>query len=375
MSDNPVRVLVVDDTVVYRKIISDLLAEIPEVEVVGTAPNGKIAIQKCAQLQPDLLTLDLEMPELDGLGVLRHLREHATGTGAIMLSAFTTQGADATVMALELGAFDFVVKPTGGASDESLATLRRELVPKLLAFVRKHRVRTALRGATSPKPAAQSTHPETPAQAPVPPAAVARPVPRGKPRVIGIGISTGGPQALNILLPQLPADLAVPVLIVQHMPPMFTKSLADGLDERCALSVREAVDDEAVMPGSVLIAPGGRQMKVEAAGAQAVIRLTDDPPEQSCRPAVDYLFRSIANVYGGNAAGVIMTGMGSDGTLGCRLMKRRGATILTQDEASCVVYGMPKAPAEEGLSDMVLPLNELAAEITRLVGRGTPVCR
>ena len=194
----------------------------------------------------------------------------------------------------------------------------------------------------------------------------------GKPEVIAIGISTGGPPALTRMLPQLPADLAAAVLIVQHMPPKFTLSLANDLAGRCQLSVAEAADGDVVQPGRILIAPGGRQMKIlrQAEDGPLTIRITDDPPENHCRPSVDYLFRSVAHTCGGRAVGVIMTGMGSDGTLGCRLLKRQGAAIIAQDEATCVVFGMPKQPVEEGLADAVLPLDRIAGQIARLAGRG-----
>ncbi len=365
MNPDPIRVLVVDDTVVYRKVITDILTQIPGVEVVGVAANGRIALQKIDQLCPDLLTLDLEMPELDGLGVLRHLQESRRPVGAIMLSAFTTAGADATIAALKLGAFDFVLKPATGSMTESTEALRRELQPKLEAFARSRPVRGALKTPPQPRP--------TPV-APPPPRPI-MPGPVGRPLVVAIGISTGGPQALTAMLPMLPADLAVPVLIVQHMPPKFTRSLAEDLNARCSLSVSEGREGQTVSPGEVVIAPGGSQMRIERSENLPVVRITDDPPENSCRPSVDYLFRSVAHEFGGQAVGVIMTGMGSDGTLGCRLLKRRGATIITQDEATCVVYGMPRAPAEEGLSDIVAPLNRIAPEIVRLVGKGAPVCR
>ena len=197
-----------------------------------------------------------------------------------------------------------------------------------------------------------------------------------KPEVVAIGISTGGPAALAKVLPMLPADLAAPVLIVQHMPPLFTQSLADDLNRKCPLTVSEAVDGQPVSPGYVLIAPGGKQMKVviEEEGEQPIIRITDDPPENSCRPSVDYLFRSVARVFGPASLGVIMTGMGYHGTLGCRLMKRQGATIIAQDEASCVVYGMPKEPTDAGIVDIVAPLEQIGGCITRRTGQGVAKC-
>ncbi|MBN1491253.1 MAG: chemotaxis response regulator protein-glutamate methylesterase, partial [Phycisphaerae bacterium] len=338
MTTPPLRVLVVDDTVMYRKVISELLDELPGIEVVGAAANGKIALQKIELLHPDLLTLDLAMPEMDGLEVLRRLQDTNTSVGAIMLSAFTTEGADATVAALRLGAFDFVVKPTGRTIDESAQMLRAELRTKIETFARAQSIHRILADAVPSKP---PLPPRTDVAERMQRLAMA---PHAKPTVVALGISTGGPQALTTMLPMLPADLAAGMLIVQHMPPMFTKSLAESLDEKCALHVCEAHDGQAVELGHVLIAPGGKQMRVERADDRVVARITDDPPENSCKPSVDYLFRSVANVYGASALGIIMTGMGSDGTLGCRLLKRRGATIVTQDEATCVVYGMPKVP-------------------------------
>lgn len=376
------RILVVDDTVTFRKVLSDLLRALPGIEVVGTAANGKIALQKVDSLKPDLLTLDLEMPELDGLGVLEALRESGRRVGVIMLSAFTTAGAESTVAALKLGAFDFVVKPSSGNPAEGVEALRRELVPKVEAFGRTHGVRKILSGGgpaggSSGGVAAAPRRPSAERGSAVvrPPGALRATDAVTSPQVIAIGISTGGPQALSQVLPRLPGTLGVPVLVVQHMPPKFTRSLATDLDVRCALNVVEAEDGQAVRPGTVFIAPGGRQMKVGRSSGGLVIRITDDPPEQNCRPSVDYLFRSVSQECRGAAVGVVMTGMGSDGTLGARLLKRQGALIIAQDEETCVVFGMPKFLVEEGLADAVLPLAEIAPTLTRI---GTPrvsVCK
>lgn len=382
MSARSLRVLVVDDTVTYRKIVSDVLERLPDVEVVGVAANGRIALQKIEQTQPDLLTLDLEMPEIDGLGLLKLLKERNLSVGAIMLSAFTTQGADATVAALKLGAFDFVVKPAGTDMAENAASLERDLRQKIQAFAKTRavtkdaevRARTPAGPTTlqagAPARAAESLSSEITRRM----SRIA--IPHGKPEVIAVGISTGGPEALSRMLPLLPADLAAPVVIVQHMPPKFTLSLAQDLAARCRLQCSEARDGDPVCAGRILIAPGGRQMKLvrQADAGMLVVRVTDDPPENHCRPSVDYLFRSVAHVCGGRSVGVIMTGMGSDGALGCRLMKRQGAPVLAQDEASCVVYGMPKAIVEEGLADSVVPLDQMASEITRVAGRGALAC-
>ena len=335
-----VRVLVVDDTVVYRRVLSDLLSSVPGIELVGTASNGRIALQKIEQLRPDLV------PEMNGLDVLRQLRATSSTVGAIMLSAFTTQGAEETIAALSLGAFDFVLKPSTGNMEHSVKTLRSELIPKIQAFARAAAVRQRLRqpAPVVPYPASRTSATGDIVQR----MRKAASGPAGKPEVVAIGISTGGPSALSKMLPGLPPDLAAPVLIVQHMPPKFTKSLADDLNNRCRLAVSEAVNGQPVQAGNILIAPGGHQMKVERIDGALIARVPDDPPENNCKPSVDYLFRSVAYSCGRNSLAVVMTGMGSDGALGCRLLKRNGAAIITQDEATCGVYGMPKRAGNPG---------------------------
>jgi len=363
MDDN-LRVLIVDDSVTYRKLASLAITGLPGIEVVGTAANGRIALERLDSLRVDLLLLDLEMPELNGLQTLRRLQELRSPVGAIMLSAFTRDGAQATVEALDLGAFDFALKPIGGGFDENLGKLRNELRQRLEAFRRRHGIRKIL----GQPPAVTLSRLPPPAARPVaPPPPVVRTTCR--PEVVVLGISTGGPPALTQMLPKLPATLSAPLLIVQHMPAFFTRSLAEDLNRRCQLRVAEAADGQQVTAGTILIAPGGKQMKVRRENGLSVVRITDDPPENSCRPSVDYLFRSAAETYGGNVLGVIMTGMGNDGAAGCRLLKQRGAAIVAQDQASCVVFGMPREPIEEGLADVVAPLDSIATEITRLAGR------
>ena len=362
MKKNKIRVLVVDDTVVYRKIVSDVLAEIDGVEVVGVAHNGKIAMSKIKTLKPDLLTLDIEMPEVNGLEVLKYLQESAPDTGAVMLSTLTSKGGDMTMQALELGAFDFIPKPQSGTMADNKKAVKDTLEPMLKAFAARKGVKNILSGVT--RKGLVRTGEST-----VKRSATGAGTKRQKSEIIGIGISTGGPNALAAMMPGIPSNIGVPILIVQHMPPVFTRSLAKSLNSRCAIEVREAVNGEPLTPNTALIAPGGKQMKIVAGadGKRRVIKITDDPPENSCKPSVDYLFRSIAHHYVGRATGVIMTGMGSDGTTGLKLMKRNGATIIAQDEASCVVYGMPKSPAEAGIVDTVAPLDKIAAAITGTV--------
>jgi two-component system chemotaxis response regulator CheB len=366
------RVLVVDDTVVYRKIVSDVLAELPNVEVVGTAHNGKAALLKVKTLKPDLLTLDIEMPEVNGLEVLAELQKTAPHVGAVMLSTLTSEGGVMTMKALELGAFDFIPKPQSGTMAANKRAVQKALEPILAAFSRSQRMLGRL---PRSRPAARIVRQNKPAKPTKPSPTFAT---QTRPSsIIGIGISTGGPNALAQLLPRLPADINVPVVIVQHMPPMFTKSLAKSLDQKCALDVHEAVDGEPLKPNAVYIAPGGKQMKIVAGadGKQRVIKITNDPPENSCKPSVDYLFRSIAEMYVGRATGVIMTGMGSDGTQGLHQMKRSGAFVIAQNEASCVVFGMPKEPIETGIVDVVAPLNGIASAVLSSIsyrGSGRP---
>jgi two-component system chemotaxis response regulator CheB len=352
----PARVLVVDDTVIYRRVISDALQEIPGVEVIATATNGRIALEKIRDLKPDIVTLDLEMPELNGVEVLKELRARGDTTPVVMLSAFTSSSARATTEALALGAFDFVLKPESEQPHLSAAQLREKLRPRIEAILAKRG-----RKLPAPRPVEESRKP----------ASVVRAMPRlpGEIQMVVIGISTGGPNALTQMMPKLPGDLGAPVLIVQHMPPLFTHSLAEDLNRRCALEVREAQDGDLIESGTALIAPGGRQMKFEERDGLRYIKLTDDPPECACRPSADYLFRAAAHIVGHSVLAVIMTGMGTDGTIGIRLLKRKGASVIAQNKETCVVFGMPSTPVAEGLVDEVLPLDEIAAHITARVGR------
>lgn len=351
------RCLVVDDSALYRKIVRDVLATAPDVEVIGAAADGVRAIDQIASLKPDLVTLDLEMPRLDGIGVLRKMKERGISTPAIMVSAFTASGAKATTEALGLGAFDFILKPNTSSLDQSILQLRRDLLPKVKAV----QLRTASARLANPSRTARPTRPARP----VPSSPASKPkLPGIRPEIIAIGISTGGPQALTQLLPKLPADFRTPIVIVQHMPPMFTKSLAEDLDRRCKLKVSEATQGQPIRPGEVLIAPGGKHMRVAKLATGAVVQMTDDPPERNCKPAVDFLFRSVASCYGPRALAAVLTGMGDDGAAGAKHIKQAGGSVITQDEASCVVYGMPKAVVDAGLADSVLPLNRVVDHFT-----------
>lgn len=350
------RCLVVDDSALYRKVVRDVLAAIPDVEVVGSANDGERAVEQIKSLRPDMVTLDLEMPRLDGIGVLRTVHDEGIDVAAIMVSAFTARGAKATTEALSLGAFDFILKPTTNSLDESILQLRRDLLPKVNA-VRLRRVATpAARTAPVAAPAKRSVAPARPS--------AARPrLPNLKPEIVAIGVSTGGPQALTQVLPKLPASFPTPIVVVQHMPPMFTKSLAEDLDRRCQLRVSEATQGQPLRRGEIIIAPGGRQMRVAKLATGPVVQLTDDPPERNCKPSADFLFRSVASNYGNRVLGVVLTGMGDDGTLGARQIKAGGGVIFAQDEASCVVYGMPKSIIDNNLADEVIPLSHVADHI------------
>ncbi len=361
------RVLVIDDSALYRKIVRSVLEQIPGVEVIGTAANGRFALERILADRPDVVTLDLEMPELDGLGLLRELRARKIDLAAIVISSLTATGAQATGEALQLGAFDFVLKPTAGGPEANATQLRIDLAPRIDAV-------RAMRSKRSPaQVSAIGTSPALKSR-PTPPQGLSQrpsPTPSWKtPRIIGIGVSTGGPVALQKLLPQFPADFPCPIVVVQHMPPIFTKTLANDLNRNCSLEVVEGCDGMTVKPGWIILAPGGRQMRISKEQDCTYIQVTDDLPERNCRPAVDYLFRSLAEGFGDRAWGVILTGMGDDGTLGCRTMKQRGSAILAQDEASCVVYGMPRAVAEAGLADFVAPLDGLADRLKDAVRQG-----
>jgi two-component system chemotaxis response regulator CheB len=371
MTARKVRVLVVDDTVLYRKVLSDVLALLPDAEVVGTASNGKIALAKIEQLKPDLLTLDVEMPEMDGLATLQELQRRKFDVAVVMVSAHTSEGAAVTMKALERGAFDFIAKPDGTSLEKNRESLLRQLRPVIQTVSTRKILRStfttsitanSMRSAVATAEAAvresrRVPDPPRPASAP----------PVGRVAIVAIGISTGGPNALAEVIPRLPADLRVPVVIVQHMPPVFTKALADSLNQKSRLTVLEAQGDERLEAGKVYIAPGAKQMKVVKKAAGEYLQLTDDPPENHCRPAADYLFRSIAAVYGNRALGVIMTGMGSDGVKGLQLMKGQGAQVIAQDEATCVVFGMPMEAIKAGVPDVVIPLSRISSEITNRV--------
>ncbi|MGE0042045.1 MAG: chemotaxis response regulator protein-glutamate methylesterase [Vicinamibacterales bacterium] len=355
-----IRVLVVDDAVVVRRLVTDALSAAPDIEIAGTAANGRIALQKIPQVNPDLVTLDVEMPELDGLGTLREIRKVWPRLPVIMFSTLTERGASTTLDALAAGASDYVTKPANvGSVTAGLQRVRDDLVPKIRALVPGR--------LSSPAPAAPVA-PAAPAAAPAAsPAAV-----RGRAAVdvVAIGVSTGGPNALAAVLPALPAALPVPIVIVQHMPPMFTRMLAERLHQQSQIAVHEGQDGMRLEPGAAYIAPGNFHMTVERRAGGCYLALNQDPPENSCRPAADPLFRSVVRAYGGGVLGVVLTGMGHDGLRGAEHVRDAGGHVLAQDEATSVVWGMPGFVAKAGLADRVLPLELVAREIELRVAAG-----
>jgi two-component system chemotaxis response regulator CheB len=347
------RVLIVDDSIVIRRILSEALSQDPDLDVF-TAPNGRIALAKLTQVNPDAVTLDMEMPDLDGIGTLRELRKTHPRLPVVMFSTLTAKGAVSTLEALAAGASDYVTKPSNvGGVTEAIDRIKGELIPKVKAL--------CVRGA--PASAAGAAQ----AKANIP----ACPLPRrpfgGHVDIVAIGVSTGGPNALAEVLPALARDFPVPIVIVQHMPPIFTKLLADRLAAQCKFPVLEGAEGMLVEPGSVYIAPGGFHMTVERRGATSRLSTNVDPPENSCRPAVDVLFRSVAAQFGPSALAVVMTGMGSDGLRGCEQVKAAGGHIVVQDEGTSVVWGMPGFVSRAGLADRVLPLHGIAPEISSRV--------
>ena len=345
----------VDDSALVRRLIQTALIEATDIEVVGTARDGLDAIEKVDELLPDVVTLDVEMPRLDGLGALAEIRHRHPRLPVIMFSTLTERGAAATLEALSQGASDYVCKPSNtGSVAEGLASVRDQLVPRIRALVGMRRL----------APTARSARPrETPA--------VRRPAARraGPVEALLIGCSTGGPDALAQLLAQLPAAFGVPVLVVQHMPPVFTTMLAQRLDRISPLAVREAAAGDVPRAGEVLIAPGDWHLKVQSRAGRIQVVLDQGPQENFCRPSVDVLFRSAAAAYGGRCVATILTGMGQDGLGGVRLLTEAGACAYVQDEASSVVWGMPGAVAHAGLADEIVPLDQLPARLAAAVRR------
>jgi len=348
------RILIVDDSALFRTMLQNVVRDLSECEVVGTASNGFEALDRIEQLSPDVVTLDVEMPGLSGIDVLRELKRRGCRSRVIMVSRFTAAGTQVTTDALLEGAFDFVLKPSG----VSAADNRQQLAEALQAPLQAIRQQLDCR----PEP-------------------IQTLVPSGVGRIFSltrllvIGCSTGGPDALARLMPELPAKLSFPMLIVQHMPGGFTATLAARLNEACEYPVREAADNEPLRAGTAVLARGGRHLKLVGRAGDVMLQLTEDPAESFCRPAVDYTLRSAVSLYGSGVTAVILTGMGADGTAGCRLVRECGGRVLVQHPDGCTVYGMPRAVRRAELADEEWRLEELAGRIQQLSASARVVSR
>ncbi len=376
-----IRVMVVDDSVVVRKIVTQVINNTQDMEVVGSAANGKIALTKIAQLNPDILTLDVEMPEMDGLETIREIRKTYLKLPVVMFSTLTEKGGLITLEALSAGASDYATKPTQTHGlKEAMEHISTDLVPKLRALVKHSKnvdlQRTNIVASKIFKPekdqsfrpigkdASEGFEPLLGGSDSIRLAPKYLPTPSIN--IIAIGVSTGGPNALGELLPKLPKDFEIPIVIVQHMPPMFTRLLAERLDKKCELEIREAQAGISIKPGRILIAPGGLHLGLKSVGSQVQTVLLESPPENSCRPSVDVLFRSVAALYGQNSLGVVLTGMGQDGLRGARNIYEAGGMVLAQDAETSVVWGMPGYVAKAGIACGVMSLENIAKELIKL---------
>ena len=347
MRKNPIRVLVVDDSALMRKLIPQMLAADESIEVVGTAMDGTFCLKKIEELQPNVVTLDLEMPGMNGIDALKEIMRWQP-VPVIVFSSHSTEGASVTMKALGLGAFDFVTKPKDAAAH--MAETARELIAKVKAAAE-----------CKLKPRMLSRVPPKPEKLPVSSGTANK--------VIAIGVSTGGPQALEFVLSQLPADFPGTITVVQHMPEGFTDMFARRLDEVCPLRVKEAQSGDMLQPGRVLICPGSRHMKVKRLPLGDVVVLCDEPRVNGHRPSADVLLRSVAEEFKTHAVGVLMTGMGDDGAEGLGAVKKVGGVTIAQSEESCVVYGMPKAAIERGYAIQVVGLDGMGAALQTICGR------
>ncbi len=351
-SVDKIRVLIVDDSAFVRVMLSEIIARDPELELAGAAAGGRAALDQLSEIKPDVIVLDVEMPEMSGVETVSAIRARSPRLPVIMFSSYTEEGATVTIEALARGAADYVTKPTNVATpEEAVAAVRAQLLPKIKAL--------AQRGRHFPMP--------TPAQPSQDDSGVIHPSPPPAIQLVCIAASTGGPNALETVLAPLPAGFPAALLIVQHMPPVFTQHLAQRLASRCAIRVREAVSGEPLQAGIALVAPGDHHLLVRNRGQAALVMTTRDPPENSCRPAADVLLRSAASAFGRHVLAVVLTGMGQDGLKGCEALCLAGGKIVVQDEASSVVWGMPGAVARAGLASKVVPLEKLTAEMVRRV--------
>lgn len=350
-----IKVLVVDDSAFMRRAITSMLQEDPEIKVIGTARDGLEAVQMVQELKPDVVTMDVEMPRMDGITALKEIMQKCP-VPVIMVSSLTTEGAKETIEALELGAVDFIPKNLAELS-VNIVKIKGMLIDKIKTIGK--------RGIVKRKPVVKPSEPKI--EVPKIEMPKTRVTTERKVGIVSIGTSTGGPKALQEIIPKLPKDFPVPVVIAQHMPPNFTKPFAERLDQLSQLSVKEAEEGEPIKPGIVYIAPGRGHMRIKRRGIETYVSISEDKEEFIYRPSVDVLMMSVAECYPGRTLGVILTGMGNDGAKGCKKIKETGGRVFAQNEETCVVYGMPRAVVEAGLADKVVPLEEMAGEIINAV--------
>lgn len=366
---NKIRVILVEDSTTFRELVKNVLEENREIEVVSQALNGKVALPRIRHYEPDLLVLDQEMPEMSGLELLREIKGKYPTMGTIMLSAHTIQGARLTIKCLEEGAWDFITKPSFGSDGDPAAYIREKLVPRILEF---HKRKHFFKEKKIPVPASEkevTKNIQTVTKDSIYRVRVPRHLPGGFCKAVGIGISTGGPVALRELFSHMKQKLKSPMFIVQHMPPVFTKQLAESLNDLTENTVVEAQDGMIPLPGYVYIAPGGKHMVLENKDSSGKrISIVDDPPEENCKPSVNKLFRSLAKSYESQVVSVIMTGMGTDGYNGILSLKEKNSYLIGQNKESCLIFGMPERPIRENIVDEVLNIQEIAERINYLAG-------
>ena len=358
-----VKVLVVDDSGFFRRRVSEILSGDPQIQVVGTATNGREAIDQALALKPDVITMDYEMPLMDGITAVRTIMQRCP-TPVLMFSSLTHEGARVTLDALDAGAVDYLPKNFEDIS-RNPDKVRQLLCEKVHTIAKSNR-RFASYSSYSSTPAAPASTPAAGTARPAAPAPATSAAPKRKPyRLVAIGTSTGGPVALQRVLTQLPANFPAPLVLIQHMPAAFTKAFAERLDKLCKITVKEAEDGDLLRPGVALLAPGGKQMMIDARGA---IRILPGDERLNYKPCVDVTFGSASKAYGDKVLAVVLTGMGADGREGARMLKQGGAQVWAQDEASCVIYGMPMAIAKAGLADAVYSLDDIGRHLTEACG-------
>lgn len=349
-----IRVLVVDDSAFFRRRITHILSSHDRIEVVGTAGDGKSGVDQALRLKPDVITMDVEMPVMDGITAVKQIMAQVSAS-IMMLSSHTSEGAKATLDALSAGALDFIPKPTN-SSPETKEKFAAKLISRVVAMGNK-----VLRTAAPEVQEAAERVPRTVRKQ------ERKYTKRGNYKLVVIGASTGGPVAIQQLICSLPSDFSVPIVLVVHMPASFTRAYAERLDSICKLSVKEADNGDLLKPGSVLLAPGGRQLSFRKNGGEIALSIRDGVVSETYKPSVDIAFQSAAETLRDSVLAVVLTGMGSDGSQGANLLKQCNATVWSQDEASCVIYGMPQAVEKKGLSDLVLPLGQIGPSLAKAV--------